>query len=88
MKRGLLKIESKLIAGLLVASVLTGCETTTLAHRALDCLQQAKYILDDDVLANMNDIEFRMVETQVTLYQERHKSQCRAINKHNELHEK
>jgi len=66
-------------------SALSGCETTTLAHESLDCLDQANYILDDTVLESMSEIEYNMVELQVLSYQERHKSLCKLIKLHNEL---
>lgn len=66
-------------------SVLSACETITLAHEDLECLDQAAYTLDDDVLANMDDLEYRMVETQVIAYQERHKSLCKLIEVHNNV---
>lgn len=71
---------------------LLSCSTTRLeiAHAALDCVPQPEISLSDrltdDELNSFTDEVFQSLEIHIITYQERLKTQCGLIIKHNEAH--
>ncbi len=69
---------------------LASCKTIEIAHDPLECLPQPETSLSDrltdDELNSFSEEVFEVLEIHIITYQERFKTQCDLINKHNQDH--
>ena len=70
---------------------LTSCKTLEIAHEPLNCIDRPLKPLSDRIkledLSSLSDETFDGLEAHIIAYQQRIKSQCNLIKKHNQNHE-
>lgn len=77
---------------LIIASLtLVSCKTLEIAHEPLNCIDRPLKPLSDRIelesLASLSDETFDGLEAHIIAYQQRIKSQCELIKRHNNQHE-
>ena len=77
---------------ILISALLTSCSTIEIAHDPLRCLDRPLKSLSERIelsdLSSLSDKTFDGLEAHIIAYQQRIKSQCILINKHNKNHNK